>query len=217
MLQIVRSLCALFIAPPYCVSCHVFLAEVAPLCGVCRSKLRPLISLPLPLTGTKELQVYAFTAYEGIVQSLVRAKNYGQRLPSIQLGQLLASSDCCPWDHFELLVPVPLHWRRYAVRGFNQAVLIAQEIARQRGLQVVPALRRIRYTKAQAGLLKGERLNNVACCFEIDPRYASLLEGKKILLVDDVMTTGATLREMGRALQGKGPVLVAAVVVGRTL
>ena len=216
-----RKICSsasFLISPPYCVSCKQFLSEREPLCAGCRGQIYPVVSQPLAITATHEIQVYAMTAYDGIIRSLVLGKNYGQRLPSIQLGQLLAESDCCPWASFDVLVPTPLHWRRYALRGFNQAAIIAHTVARVRPwLQVVPALGRVRHTRSQSALGKGERRGNVESCFELDPRYARLLEGRRVLLVDDVMTTGATLRAMGKALKKVEVRSLAAVVAARTL
>lgn len=103
------------------------------------------------------------------------------------------------FSNVDLIIPIPLHPRRYAERGFNQAEVIAKTIARVLGKKVcLDLLYRVKYTKNQAKLSKIEREKNIKNAFEIDKK--SFKNCEKILLVDDVFTTGGTLSECARTL-----------------
>lgn len=105
----------------------------------------------------------------------------------------------------DLVVPVPLHWRRLFTRRYNQAALLASVVAQQAGLRVVPdLLRRRRWTGSQAGLRGTERRRNVRLAFDLHPRWVGEVRDRGVLLVDDVLTTGATADACIRALQQAG-------------
>lgn len=114
-----------------------------------------------------------------------------------------------PAAGFDVVIPVPLHHKRLRSRSFNQAEVIARQVARKTGLACQPELlRRIRETPSQVGLSANQRLLNVRGAFAVPDKLRSQLEGRRVLLVDDLMTTGATLGACGRALRrgGSGPV-----------
>ena len=124
-------------------------------------------------------------------------------------------------DEADLIIPVPLHYTRLASRGFNQSAWLATTLARLTGTPCrVAALKRQRRTPTQGGLSARARRRNVAGAFTVPPRSAGLVEGKRVLLVDDVLTTGATLAACTRALKQAGArnidVLVLARVVRET-
>lgn len=116
-----------------------------------------------------------------------------------------------------VLVPVPLHARRQREREFNQAEELSREVAHRRGLKSVNALRRTRYTRRQAMLDRVERLTNLRGAFAISPktRESKAIVGKRVLLVDDVLTTGATASECARTLSGGGALKVVVITVVR--
>ncbi len=125
------------------------------------------------------------------------------------------------WD---LVTPVPLHWRRRWSRGYNQAERIARPLARALGVPCLPVLRRRRPTRPQVGLPRRERLANPRGAFA-PWRLASLgrspsagrgIAGRRILLVDDVVTSGATIGAAAKALLAAGAERVAAVAAART-
>ncbi|HAU39839.1 MAG: phosphoribosyltransferase [Candidatus Peregrinibacteria bacterium GW2011_GWF2_43_17] len=109
-----------------------------------------------------------------------------------------------------VLVPVPLHPKREKWRGFNQSF----ELIKNLDWQIVPAIKRTRNTKPQAELARYERLENLNGAFTVHPSALPKLLNKKIILVDDVCTTGTTLSECARVLKGAGVKEVYAVVLG---
>jgi ComF family protein len=116
-------------------------------------------------------------------------------------------------ENFDAVVPVPLYWRRQWRRGFNQAELLAREVAKRRGISVLNALRRKRGTEIQAGLANAGRRRNVAGAFAVDSK--ARLDGKRILLIDDVMTTGATASACASALKRGGAKSISLLTVAR--
>ncbi|QQG35823.1 MAG: ComF family protein [Micavibrio aeruginosavorus] len=122
------------------------------------------------------------------------------------------------WAQAPLLVPVPLHRWRLLRRRYNQAALLTQSLGRGLGLASLPdALLRVRATKVQGHMKIGERARNVRRAFTVNPRHEQTLRGKNIVLVDDVMTTGATVRECTDALLKAGAGSVFVLTIARTV
>jgi ComF family protein len=117
-------------------------------------------------------------------------------------------------ERFDAVTAVPLHWRRQWHRGFNQSELLARLMAARYGIPAIRALRRVRATETQAGLSNTSRRQNVAAAFACG-RGARALQGKRILLIDDVMTTGSTAAACARVLKGAGAAKVALLAVAR--
>ena len=171
-------------------------------CGLCRSGLRGFDA------------AYCYGSYEGALRELIHLYKYGRvRTLAKPLGDLLAAA-LPREERFDAITAVPLHWRREWQRGFNQSELLARTMAARYGIPVVPALRRVRATKTQAGLSNTRRHQNVATAFECR-RGAHALAAKRILLIDDVMTTGATAAACARALKRAGAAKVALLTVAR--
>ncbi|MDR2335830.1 MAG: ComF family protein [Burkholderiaceae bacterium] len=118
-------------------------------------------------------------------------------------------------QHAELVLPVPLSRERLAERGFNQALLLARHLALP-GTLHSRLLQRVRHPSAQSRLGRRERLRNLQGAFAVEPRMAHRLAGRDVLLIDDVMTTGATLQAAALALRGAGARSVSAWVLART-
>ena len=118
--------------------------------------------------------------------------------PMVRAGaELLAEAD--------LVAPVPLHWRRLFPRRYNQAQLLAARVARRADVLLAPdLLRRRRWTGSQAGLKAKERRRNVRQAFDVHPKWRDKVAGKRVLLVDDVLTTGATADACVRVLERAG-------------
>ena len=207
-----------------------------PVCKTCLSKPEPLHAeyfcvrcrtpflnaFPLDEDGVCALcrrgasgfdAAYSFGAYEGELRELIHLFKYG-RVPTLArpLGKLLALG-LPREEHFDAIVPVPLHWWKRWQRGFNQSELLAKEIARRTNLPVKNCVRRVKYTNAQAGLTNARRRANVSQAFRAKGKR--ILEGQRVLLVDDVMTTGATAASCARALKRAGATYVALLTVAR--
>ena len=156
---------------------------------------------------------YSFGFYEDALRELIHVFKY-DRVQSLAqpLGRLLALA--MPRDgSFDLIVPMPLHWRKRWRRGFNQSGLLAREIARRSGVSSVNALKRVRDTRAQAGLTNAKRRLNVSGAFRV--KRGDGLKGKSVLLIDDVLTTGATAASCARALKMAGAARVTLLTLAR--
>jgi ComF family protein len=128
------------------------------------------------------------------------------------LGETLADTRL-RGRHFDLVVPVPLHPARQRERGFNQATLLAELLAREINLPLRPVLERIRYTTTQTAYDRSERMENLRNAFRL--RKNRDVRGLHVLLIDDVLTTGSTLSECARVLKRAGAVSVHAATAAR--
>ena len=155
----------------------------------------------------------SFGAYEGSLRSLIRLFKYAGMKPLARPLAAFLERALSIDEHYDAIVPVPLHWRKRWSRGFNQADVLARLIAKKRGMPVWNALRRRRATSVQAGLATAGRRRNVAGAFAIKGRHA--LKGKRILLIDDVMTTGATAGACAAALKRGGAASVSLLTLAR--
>lgn len=155
--------------------------------------------------------------YKDSILEVVHRFKYGGKLPAGRLlGSMMAerAGGFFEMRRFDVVVPVPLHRERLKQRGFNQSLVLAREIAARFDLPVdFESLKRLRDTGPQASLGGSERRDNVRGAFAA----AGSIKGKRVLLIDDVMTTGSTVRECARALAGKGALEVAVYTVARAV
>jgi ComF family protein len=185
---------------PACARCALPLAHPADACGACLAAPPPFVAALAPLR------------YESPVDWLAtRLKFHAGLAAGAVLAQLvLASARRPPVD---CLVPVPLHRTRLGQRGYNQALELARPLARAWRLPVAPgALRRVRATAAQSELTAVERRRNLRGAFAAD---AAQVRGKRVLLVDDVITTGSTASEATRTLLAAGAAEVRVLAAAR--
>ena len=151
-------------------------------------------------------------AYEFPVDAAIKALKFKRRLwygPA--LAQLLRRSVNALPNDIDAVLPVPLHWRRQWRRGFNQAREIAVPVAQKIRAPVIGGVRRVRATRPQSGLSAGERMRNVRDAFVARGRCRA----QHVLIVDDVMTTGATVGQLARVVLASGVEQVSALVVAR--
>ncbi len=190
----------------FCATCRTPFSNPFPLdasgrCALCRGNLQGFDA------------AYSFGAYEGALRELIHLLKYDRiRTLARPLGDFLMAA--YPREQrFDAIVPMPLHWRRYWRRGFNQSELLAREVSRRCGLPVARGVRRLRATAPQAGLTNAKRRVNVSGAFA--PARRRSVEGLRVLLVDDVMTTGATASACSRALKSAGAKYVAFLALAR--
>jgi len=196
---------------PWCLSCglpmpHGNLGSGPLRCDRCRG-------------GRSFGEARAFGMFEGQLRDLItRLKYSGDRKLAEPLGHLLfaAASEHFTLQDYEAIVPVPLHRDRLTERGFNQAYLLAKPLAAAARIPIVNAIERIVGHTAQVGLQGGARRSNVRDVFAAHPRRKSQIARRDVLLVDDVITTGATIDECARVLLAAGARRVDVAAVART-
>ncbi|WP_188258892.1 ComF family protein [Azospirillum tabaci] len=199
-----------FIAPPLCACCGTpfdFALEGEPLCGAC-------IAEPPVFARAR-----AVLAYDDGSRPLVLGFKHGDRIHAAgAYGAWLARAGAELLADADLLAPVPLHRLRLFRRRYNQAALLAQAAGRQAGRPVLPDLLvRRRATPSQGGLDRSGRRRNVKGAFAVRPGLEPRVAGKRIVLVDDVLTTGATLSECARVLLRAGAERVDALTLARVV
>ncbi len=203
------ALVAHALAPSGCAACDAPVRWRAILCASCaRAVVRAR-------GGTDAAAPIAFGLFGGALALAIRRFKFADR-PDLArpLGDLVRRAARDAAVVADVIVPVPLHPRRLAERGYNQAALLASAVARELGVPVVPlALARVRNTAQQARLDRQARLVNVERAFRA--RDAPAVAGRRVLLVDDVATTGATLDACAEALLEAGAASVQRLVVAR--
>jgi ComF family protein len=228
--------------PPFCTACAQPTAAGEHLCGECAAEAarlrwaapaecrrcsRPFWgSPPLPEVCVECLAwnpafdcVVAPRRFVGVVRDVVHqfkyeGKRYLRRIVCGWMREGLTDVRLCnpPAD---VLVPVPLHWWKHRMRGFNQAELLARELSLGGGMPVFNALRRSRLTVTQTQLAREDRRLNVRGAFGLRRSFPRHIQGRHVLLVDDVLTTGATLDACAAALLEEGAASVRALTAAR--
>ena len=207
--------------PASCVGCR---AEGVALCPTCRRPLATRLKLPagvpigLPSAMPLPLAQLEWCApFSGTVRLALHSLKYaGEQRLAGPLAAAVASRWRVAGAGGEVLVPVPVHADRARRRGYDQAVLLTMEASRLLQLPFVRALERRRNTRPQFDLGRTARRTNVAGAFAISgPRHANGVCGRWVVLVDDVVTTGATLVACAETLYDAGALAVSAVTVAR--
>jgi ComF family protein len=200
-----------FLAPPWCSACGAPLGEKVPLCASCAAPERYLRNL----TGKGRLDALrsAFRYAEASAGLILELK-YADRheIAAVLAGPMAPLLQAMGTPQGAMLVPVPLHPRRLRERRYNQAQLLAEAVGRRSGHEVLPTgLARKRATSPQKGLSVEGRYRNVASAFTVSEDVGGL----DLVLVDDVLTSGATLIGCARALRRAGASSVRAVTAAR--
>lgn len=225
--------------PPQCLSCDALVPNHGTLCLECWQQVEFITDpccaccgYPFEFTmgpGTlcgdclREQPVYAraraaFRYNEASRRLVLKLKFQDQTLLAKIFAGWLASAGRELIAASDVIVPVPLHYWRFIGRRYNQSVLLAQALSPLCGLPTIPdALKRIRYTPPQAGLTRAQRLDNVKGVFSVNARHIPAIKGNSVLLIDDVMTTGATLQQCTKALIKAGASQVNVLTLSRTV
>jgi ComF family protein len=224
--------------PPLCPACRDPVEDLA-LCASCWSKLsfiaRPYcerLGIPFaydPGPGLLSMQAIAdppsyqraraAVRYDDIARALVHAFKYSDRLDlAPTLGRWTARAGQEILAGADALIPVPLHWRRLWARRFNQSAALAQAISAVSGVPVLhDALKRSKATQHQVGLSQAERAVNVQGAFRVSSEGKAQIAGRRVILVDDVLTSGATADACTRALLRAGAANVDVLVFARVV
>lgn len=212
--------------PPACLACHRPLASPAAICSGCWSKIdfiRPPvcdrlgIPLPFDVGGTVISaaaaadppdydRARAVARFDGIMRELVHDLKFRDRHDARQLfGRWLIGAGTDLLADADIVLPVPLTRARLLSRRFNQSAILAQEVARRAGRRYeAQLLQRTRATPPQVGLSRQQRRENVAGAFAVAPSRREAIAGAKIVIIDDVITTGATVGSCARVLRRAG-------------
>jgi ComF family protein len=242
-LRTALAACADLIVPPCCLVCRARVGAHHLLCAACwrdvhfiRPPLCDVLGIPLPFdTGGRTVSAAAVAhppAYDraravahhsGAMRTLVHQLKYAHRHDArTLLGRWLAEAGRELLPGVDVIVPVPLSRLRLLQRQFNQAALLAGELARQTGMPMHPLLlHRVRSTASQVGMTRDQRRRNVAGAFRVPETRRGAVRGRNVLLIDDVVTTGATVEACARALKRAGAaqvdVLALALVTNEAL
>jgi ComF family protein len=225
--------------PPLCPTCRAPVADPGAVCSQCWSKLtfisRPYcerLGIPFaydPGPGVLSMEAIAdppsynraraAVRYDETARTMVQAFKYGDRLDlAPAMGRWMATAGRELLGEADALVPVPLHWRRLWSRRFNQAATLAQTVSRISGVPVThDLLKRVRATRQQVGLTQAERTRNVQGAFRVPQEARPRVLGKRLLLLDDVLTSGATLDTCARILLRAGAANVDVLVFARVV
>lgn len=231
------------VLPPLCLSCGGVTQTPGALCAACWSKIvwlaAPLCACcgvpfefdPAPASNEDVLcapclveppafeRARAVFRYDEASRGLVLAFKHADRTHSAPaFGRWLARAGAELLSDADVVAPVPLHWTRLAWRRYNQAALLAHAVSHASGLACVPdLLARIRRTPRQGDHGRAARRRNVRRAFAVPERHRSRVAGGRIVLVDDVFTTGATVEECARVLADNGAASVSVLTLARVV
>jgi ComF family protein len=224
--------------PPLCPACRRPVADDGGLCPDCWSQLSFItppycerLGIPFaydPGPGVLSMQAIAdppayqraraAVRYDEIARTLVHALKYGDRLDlAPTLGRWMVQAGAPLLTEADALVPVPLHWRRLWWRRFNQSAALAEVVAARAKLPVAHALARVKATRQQVGLAASERALNVQGAFRVPEAARADVKGRRLVIVDDVLTSGATIDACSRVLLRAGAAAVDVLVFARVV
>jgi ComF family protein len=225
--------------PPQCLACREIVAAPASLCPTCWRGM-PFISRPFcerlgtpfavdlgaPLLSPAAIadppvfrRARAVARYDGAARELIHKLKYADRQElAVGMGRLMRGAAAESLAEVDAVVPVPLHWTRLWTRRFNQAAALGRVVAAEAGLPLETGwLRRRKRTIRQVGLSRDERRRNLQGAFVVPDEALTLVRGRRVLLVDDVLTTAATANAAARALMKGGAEAVDIVTFARVV
>lgn len=201
--------------PLVCLGCKRVTFSDTQICAACSVQIIPPMVKPC-CKQHGQIPVYALGNYDGPLVNLITAKYHKCWLSSKHAARLFVSRVMVPWQEYDLIVPIPMHWKKRLIRGYNQTDEIARIFGEQTNIPVGYLLIKKQETVPQAACEREQRLCNVrhtcTLAFGIEP---ALITGKRILLVDDLYTTGATIHEALRVLAASKPASIGVAVLAR--
>ena len=227
------------VLPPQCLACAAPVANDGALCPLCWSRLRlieqPLcqrLGIPLDYDAGEDAvspgaladsppfdRCRSVAVFDDVSRRLVYRLKYGDQIELADwIGGWMARAAGPLIDDADLIMPIPLHRRRLWSRRYNQSALLATAIAKRAGHRSdMRALRRVRATRQQVGLSANARLRNVQGVFDVPDSSRNAVRDRRVLLVDDVYTTGATVKAAAQVLLRAGAEAVDVVVFARVV
>jgi len=231
MTKIMLSSLLRLIYPSFCRSCSSIIDKEQTFCFTCQSKIKPVVPVFLALTKKYTLPVHAACAYEDPVKSLIFKKFSHDTLACKQLANLMI--DFIPFETIkaDFLIPVPLHWSRFAWRGYNQADLIAKQLSKKLGIPTLNIVKRKHRTIFQSRLRTDQRQKNVENVFSVKKKFinswilnqvqydkiGNTIKDKNLVIIDDLFTTGATVKSVAKTLSDLHPASISIAVACRTI
>jgi ComF family protein len=197
--------------------CRKNLEDRKAFCQSCSAQILPIVPFDFYVGNKKIIKVFAVSAYKNPIRSLLLAKHHGNETTIRFLADFIVAHPIVEFFDADIITFIPLHWTRYAARGFNQAEIIAKNLAFKTGRPVLPLVFRTKKTYFQARLSLSERENNVNNAFVINEKYKHVITGKKILIVDDLFTTGSTMRAVSSIILPYNPEKIEVFVACRVV
>ncbi|MEO9336651.1 ComF family protein [Mesorhizobium sp. SB112] len=230
---------ARFLFPAVCAGCKRLVSQPGALCPQCWGRLRFLEKPWCEVMGTPFrhdmgegilsadaianpppfARARAAVSYTGVARRMVQGLKYNDKTdlaPWMARWMLRAGGELL--DDADMIVPVPLHWRRFLQRRFNQSAELARAVSKLSGKPFMPGLvTRTKVTRQQVGLGIREREDNVRSAFKVKEKMIENIAGRRVLIIDDVYTTGATVSAVARTLMKKGAGAVDVLTFARVL
>lgn len=202
--------------PDWCVACD---KNKGLFCESCRSQLH-FLETPAFLPSLKKRHfenAFSGLAYEGLILDLIHQYKYHRQFHLIPLFAEILSRVKLDWGQYDAFAYVPLHWWRRLRRGFNPSHFLTHALAKKKEKPILACLKRVGGRTPQTRLNKEERLQNVRGAFWVSKKLQKKVVGKNLLLIDDVLTTGATVNECAKVLRQVGAKRIAVLTLARTL
>lgn len=194
------------IYPPRCPFCNILREDSC----VCPNCLESLIFLDTDFNDPRLDKIWfnrarSIFAYEGVAAQAIHGFKYSLRFDLVSVFTKLLLDKAQHMGTYDIILPVPLHWRRLFRRGYNQSALLARGLAKKLKIKCdLFGLKRVKFASPQVGMDREERLASIKGSFDIRSKRVSDFESKSLLLIDDVLTTGATANECAKVLVKKG-------------
>ena len=207
---------------PRCIGCDAWLDNqnnAILICPACIARLN-FLNTPAFLPQLKKRhfeETFSCLAYEGLALDWIHQYKFHHKLYLVGPLAALLSGMRVEWKNYDAFVYVPLHWWRQMRRGFNPSHLLAHALGKKFGTPVLHCLKKSRATTPQTKLTQKERLENVHNAFSFRSRQIKHIADKKLLLIDDVLTTGSTINECAKVLKKSGAGRVDVLTLARTI